>query len=123
MGWQNPKETFETFETFLAEKGFKVSPNEKLSIHNPNSVKFLEEIVMAEPWVVEVAREGVALNLKIGHSETYYEKNNKTARDNMPDLREKIRNPFSSCATYFEIFRSYLEYRFILKFLDKTNTI
>ena len=90
LGWNDPEKTFEAAKEFLISKGFSVDQSKPLSIHHPTCIRFMSEIVEAEQWVLDVAREGVSLDLNISPHETYQERNNKSARENMDALKEKV---------------------------------
>lgn len=70
----------------LEDKGFGPEP----SIHSKGAIKFQKEILKANEWVLETLENGLSLGEGARFPEKYWEKNNKSALENMERLREKF---------------------------------
>ena len=88
--WEEPQKTWERLITFLAKRGFaKPDSADVLSIHNPESIRFWQEIIGAENWVLEILMNGLTPNFSSPPS-NYAEDNNQSAKKYMDILREKV---------------------------------
>ena len=70
------------------EAGFVVRDGEK-SIHDPESIRFMREVIKAGKWQMNVLENGLSLDLK-EIPRKYAEGNNMSAVKNMGVLREKV---------------------------------
>jgi hypothetical protein len=64
------------------------------SVHEPTSVKFWKETFEKDIYVENILRFGYKIPVKMSTEEatkTYREKNNKSARDEMPFVRSKVK--------------------------------
>ena len=95
---ENIQELLKTIECsgqilFLVEKmeelegrGFGPEP----SIHSKGAIKFQREILKANDWVLETLENGLSLGRGTKFPNEHFEKNNKSAVENMDRLREKF---------------------------------
>jgi len=62
---------------------------EEKSIHSAESMRFMQDVIKAGKWQMDVLKNGLSLDLKEIPSK-YVEKNNVSAEKNMSILREKV---------------------------------
>ena len=90
LGWDEPKNTFNTVKAFFKEHGFH-ELTENLSIHSTSSYNFMSRIIGVENWVLEILEHGLKPEFSSTPPPSYEEKkgNNKSAKDNIDFLRSK----------------------------------
>jgi hypothetical protein len=72
----------------FAAAGFEIRPYR--SIHDPQSIAFLRDIVGAGDWVINLLSHGLAFDWSTGPPTAYVEPNNKSAMRNMAELRSTV---------------------------------
>ena len=87
QGWRNPKITDKLIRDWLKENNFNIE--ESPSIHSDMSIKFMQEVIQADLFVLSIMKEGVSLDFMKTPPDSYYEKNNKSAIDNIEHLTKK----------------------------------
>ena len=76
MGWKDPGSSYSSLVTHLDQNNYSL-PTGKGSIHANSSIEFVTRVIKAEPWVLQVLREGVKLDLVEEPPVDYVENNNK----------------------------------------------
>jgi hypothetical protein len=72
----------------FAAAGFVIRDDR--SIHDPQSIAFLRDIVGAGDWVINLLSHGLAFDWATGPPTAYVEPNNKSATTNMAELRSTV---------------------------------
>ena len=90
IGWGNPELAVTRLMNFLSNNGYKL-PKGSHSIHNPSSIRFMQSIIGAEQWVLNILVHGVKLDFSSSPPQKYVEPNNKSARTEMEFLRKKVK--------------------------------
>jgi hypothetical protein len=81
-------ETLADITASFAAAGFEIRDNR--SIHDPQSIAFLRDIVGAGDWVINLLSHGLAFDWATGPPTAYVEPNNKSATTNMAELRSTV---------------------------------
>ncbi len=81
-------ETLAHITASFAAAGFEIRPDR--SIHDPQSIAFLRDIVGAGDWVLNLLSHGLAFDWSTGPPAAYVEPNNKSATTNMAELRSTV---------------------------------
>lgn len=88
LGWENPETTYNTLISKLRDTGFVLS-DKKGNIHDSSSILFMQNIIGAEGWVLNLLKSGVRLDFSQQLPSSYSEPNNKSAIKELDFLREK----------------------------------
>ncbi len=89
-GWKDPKKTKELIFEALDKHGFTL-PEGRLSIHSENSKRFMQLVVNAPKFVMDIISNGVDLKVNLDHNAFYHERNNSSAIKYMPELLKIVR--------------------------------
>lgn len=89
-GWENPELAVTKLMDFLSKNNYRLSEGIH-SIHDPSSIKFMQNIIGAEQWVLNILSHGVKLDFLSTPPREYAEPNNKSAKKEMDFLREKVK--------------------------------
>ena len=60
LGWDDPSTTLAQLIQNLSQAGYNLDA-ERVSIHSEKSIQFMNKVIEAEPWVLQVLKEGVRL--------------------------------------------------------------
>ncbi len=72
----------------FARRGFSVRPDQ--SIHDPDSILFMSQVVGAGSWVLTLLQHGLSCDWAAGSPPPYMEPNNRSALDNLDSLRSTV---------------------------------
>jgi hypothetical protein len=86
---QGREELLAKAKNMFREKGFSVNKEERKSIHNESSRRFMEQVVGAGDWQQQIMKEGLRIEFK-DQPGKYTEKNNKSALSKTEVVREKV---------------------------------
>ena len=87
--WDKPQERFEQFVSNFKSKGFELRKEQEGNISALNSIRFMEEQIGADKWIIETLQHGLKIVLK-EEPEPFEKGNNKSARNYMEKLKEKV---------------------------------
>ena len=61
----------------------------EVDIHSENSIEFCENILKADPWTINILKRGLVIPFS-SEPPVYFEKNNKSALNNMDKLKQIV---------------------------------
>ena len=88
-GWVDPVKTESLISDWLITNNYLI-PSGDLSIHSPESIRFMTEVIGADEFTLSIMKNGVSLDFKQQPPPCYKEVNNQSAIEHMPALRKKV---------------------------------
>ena len=88
-GWDHPEETFVSIREAFNTDRFTVT-KDKHSIHDTRLIFFMEKIIGANSFVKDIMRDGLGPDFVIPPPQTFENKNNKSARNNINFFCKKV---------------------------------
>ena len=89
-GWTDSKKTKDLIFEALDRHGFTL-PEGRLSIHSENSRKFMDLVIKAPKFVMDIINNEVDLKVNVDNEVFYHEKNNSSAVKYMPEFLKIVR--------------------------------